>query len=504
MDLELGIKITRNKDDLTSTTNLRIVKDSSAPIFYSEETDTMFLLIAHLKGFRENNIDIGINQSGDQIVVSGKKLVQKLVLSGLSIMRKKEVGVREFEKTFWIPDGVILDKIKARFNEEESRLRITMPKSVEGIIGVQVEEVKQESVDNMNSESNEEQQIAKSDETEPGSDNFPKNKGDHVEPNAESVKEREQFVHEAVYKDKIEATQLELDVNMEKLGKEARASEVEKADSPHGMEDKEIEQIVQVAGYQGQIEATKEITEELDKREKIDRNTEKAGGLHGKEAIETEVKKTDSPDDMNERNSDTEQVLPTPSKHIPDENEKNKALDMVNPPIVKFSKEIEQWQTKEELPSEEASSKEIPKKQNLTESIISEKVKQTDNEDEQQEPMEGEKEKPERALLDEENSSSSDEDLFSLLRPNRNFEIVKDLEFEEETSNDSLMGGILDDNHEQQNPAEAEAEAGSSSELVEEKQCCNKICVPLIVVGSAILASLIGILHFMRPRTTRR
>ena len=59
-------------------------------------------------------------------------------------MHKKEIELRSFRKAFRIPDGVVLDKIKARFNYEESTLTIILPKLVKGIRDVELEEVKGE------------------------------------------------------------------------------------------------------------------------------------------------------------------------------------------------------------------------------------------------------------------------------------------------------------------------------------------------------------------------
>ncbi|KDP30768.1 hypothetical protein JCGZ_15197 [Jatropha curcas] len=143
MELELGLKITHNRDDITSHTNLRIAKDHTGPLFLSRETETMFILIAYLKGFKRENIDIKINKDGNQIAISGTKAVQEMVLSGW-IMHKKDVELRAFRKVFRIPDGIILDRIKAKFVDEESSLRIVMPKLVQGIQGIEIEEVKEE------------------------------------------------------------------------------------------------------------------------------------------------------------------------------------------------------------------------------------------------------------------------------------------------------------------------------------------------------------------------
>ncbi|KAL9449591.1 hypothetical protein AB3S75_011501 [Citrus x aurantiifolia] len=147
MELELGFKLTRTRDDeQTSMADFRITTDSSGPIFVSEETDSKFILTGYLKGFRRENIDIMINEAGDKIAISGKKPVQEMVLMGW-IVQKKEVEIRAFRKVFQIPNGVILDKVKAKFNEETSNLTIFMPKSVKGHSGIVIEEVNEEEVD---------------------------------------------------------------------------------------------------------------------------------------------------------------------------------------------------------------------------------------------------------------------------------------------------------------------------------------------------------------------
>lgn len=56
---------------------------------------------------------------------------------------KKDTETKGFKKVFRIPDGVILDKIKAKFNEDESTLTITMPKQVKGIRGDAIEEIEE-------------------------------------------------------------------------------------------------------------------------------------------------------------------------------------------------------------------------------------------------------------------------------------------------------------------------------------------------------------------------
>ncbi|CDY20390.1 BnaC02g24260D [Brassica napus] len=53
---------------------------------------------------------------------------------------RKEVEMRAFRKKFLIPDVVDLDKIKARFDDDDATLTITMPKRVKGISGFNLEQ----------------------------------------------------------------------------------------------------------------------------------------------------------------------------------------------------------------------------------------------------------------------------------------------------------------------------------------------------------------------------
>lgn len=49
MELELGLKLARVADEFNSA-DFQISKDRSGPLFLSRETDTMFILTAHLRG----------------------------------------------------------------------------------------------------------------------------------------------------------------------------------------------------------------------------------------------------------------------------------------------------------------------------------------------------------------------------------------------------------------------------------------------------------------------
>ncbi|GAB2274419.1 hypothetical protein Dimus_009187 [Dionaea muscipula] len=143
MEIELGLKITNTIDDLVST-DFRLAKDRAGPLFISTETDSLFILNAHLKGFRRENIKISINEDGTRVTITGNKPVQEMVLTGRG-MYKKEAEMRGFRKVFIIPEGVELNRIKAKFNEEESILTISMPKLNKGIRGTSVtEEINEE------------------------------------------------------------------------------------------------------------------------------------------------------------------------------------------------------------------------------------------------------------------------------------------------------------------------------------------------------------------------
>ncbi|KAM3305685.1 hypothetical protein P3S67_012552 [Capsicum chacoense] len=141
MEMEMGLKLTRAADEFSST-EFQFAKDRAGPLFQSTETDTMFILTVHLKGYIQKNIKIDINEEGTIITIRGEKPIQETVLVGWKLI-KKDVEIRKFSKAFKIPDGVILDKIKARFDEEKSILTVKMPKKVKGILGTEFVEVKE-------------------------------------------------------------------------------------------------------------------------------------------------------------------------------------------------------------------------------------------------------------------------------------------------------------------------------------------------------------------------
>lgn len=95
-----------------------------------------------ISGYRKQNIKIEINEDGTLIIIRGEKVIQETLMVGWKLL-KKETEKREFKKAFKIPDGVILDEIKAKFNDDEYMLTISIPKKVKGIRGHSIEEVKE-------------------------------------------------------------------------------------------------------------------------------------------------------------------------------------------------------------------------------------------------------------------------------------------------------------------------------------------------------------------------
>ncbi|XP_027149792.1 cilia- and flagella-associated protein 251 [Coffea eugenioides] len=142
MDLELGLTLRRVADEFCSA-DFQFSKDRTGPVFISTETESLFFLTAHLKGHRKQNIKIEINEDGTRIIISGEMAIQETVMVEWRLYRK-ETEIRRFRKAFKIPDGVILDKIKAKYNEDECILTISMPKKDKGIRGFNIEEVQEQ------------------------------------------------------------------------------------------------------------------------------------------------------------------------------------------------------------------------------------------------------------------------------------------------------------------------------------------------------------------------
>lgn len=207
-------------------------------------------------------------------------------------MKKQEVELRGFIKVFQIPSGVILDRIKAKFKEEESILTISMPKSAKGISGVGVVELKEEEVDK--GRPKDVTQIAttvdhqvpeRSDQIidrvlskkETGANKQASDeKGEEIEDSkVESVPEMTKTVAHEEFLEK-EATQIP--------GK----SEEEKKEEPNEVDDAEKLETLQ--------NGTDEVSEKEETPETEDHTTEKATTKADTEAAIEEPKKEDGPE----------------------------------------------------------------------------------------------------------------------------------------------------------------------------------------------------------------
>ncbi|KAL4651757.1 hypothetical protein ACB092_01G184200 [Castanea dentata] len=270
MELELGLKITQTRGDLTSTTDFRIAKDRAGPVFLSRENDTMFILTAHLKGFKREKIDIKINEDGTRIVVSGEKPVQEMVMIGW-VVYKKRVEIRVFRKVFKIPEGVVLDQIKAKFNEEESSLTIVMPKLKKGTHGVGIEEVHEEEVERDGKGKLEMEQVVANEvfqkncvgekiQEEPKEPKIPR-----IEETGGVVKETDGRLTE---KTEIVEEIIKNDTTAEKSLEETRDPKMKSEEEPH--------QTAEEKADKGGLEAAKPVPTELPKRADGDLN-EKVG-----------------------------------------------------------------------------------------------------------------------------------------------------------------------------------------------------------------------------------
>lgn len=120
-------------------------KDRFSPSFWTQETDSMFIINAQLKGYRRTNIKVERNEDGSRITVSGEKPVQDMLMIGGKVV-KKNIEMQGFRKSFKILQGVVLDKIKVKFNEDDSKLMIQIPKATKGFMGVAIDELKTEEI----------------------------------------------------------------------------------------------------------------------------------------------------------------------------------------------------------------------------------------------------------------------------------------------------------------------------------------------------------------------
>lgn len=102
-------------------------------------------------GYKRGDIKIDINEDGTVMVIGGERPVEETVMVGWRLF-KKGTETLKFKKSFRIPDAVVLDKIEAKFNEDESMLTVSMPKTVKGMVGTVIEEMEEPEIIRQESE----------------------------------------------------------------------------------------------------------------------------------------------------------------------------------------------------------------------------------------------------------------------------------------------------------------------------------------------------------------
>ncbi|KAI3672753.1 hypothetical protein L6452_38852 [Arctium lappa] len=142
--LEIDTELMKVVDEFANFDLLK-PKDRFSPSFWTQETDSMFIISAQLKGYRRTNIKVERNEDGSRITVSGEKSIQDMLMIGGKVV-KKNIETQGFHKSFKILEGMVLDKVKVKFNEDDSKLMIRIPKVTKGFMGVAIDELKTEEI----------------------------------------------------------------------------------------------------------------------------------------------------------------------------------------------------------------------------------------------------------------------------------------------------------------------------------------------------------------------
>ncbi|EEF38028.1 neurofilament heavy polypeptide [Ricinus communis] len=505
MELELGLKITRNRDDITSHANLRITKDFTGPLFLSRETDTMFLLIAYLKGFKRENIEIDINKDGDRITINGKRAVQEMVLSGW-IICKKDVELRAFRKVFQIPDGVVLDRVKAKFNDKESSLTIVMPKLVKGMQGVEIQEVK-------------EFDIGEPHATQSGHDcKLPE--GEHKELKKKRNEEAEEVGQKEIGRKEPETPRIITDENAKEIAEvfPDNSKEMMLREKP---EESKIKRVVEKNVDEGEFQKMKDVAEaELAPERFVDMKLQEKPEIEGgKESEGATPEKAESPDmaatsqviaatepekvKKEKKIERPEEKKLNPSKKLPQLKEQQKQQDKPEAEIVEEEKIEEHGHEREGTKFTEAEKQEIgnPPTQfeqgQATEAVKESreqesegKVQETKNSDadkkQNQAEIEHSKQQPKR---NEDNGQAENPD-------------GTGNEIEQEANDKAkLPEGKQMEEHELLEIEKQKEHVEQAAKAKNAASKGSKLSSPLVVAGSAILVSLIVlVINFIRDK----
>ncbi|XP_031254360.1 cilia- and flagella-associated protein 251-like [Pistacia vera] len=522
MELELGLKITHNRDDLTSKmADFRITKESSGPLFMSTETDSKFILIGHLKGFRRENIDIEINEAGNRIAIGGKKPVQEMVLLGW-IMVRKEVEVKAFRKVFRIPERVKLDKIKAKLNDETSTLTIVMPKLDKGICGVGIEEVKEE-------EEEEEDRGRTEAEEVPG-----------IEKAKEEIQKESEKPIEKEETDQVVEREVPETIEQKNESLEDSGQVLEKA-SDQGQPAATKAEEFPGGDYAGEAvkETPEELTEEIASEEqKVDGDESRTFSNEAEKVPERvkepEVKSLEENDQVVEQSPGGPEIEPQASTemnqatgsvepHEAAEKESDRPQKTESPPTEETQREnhpeerAQVQELEEQVPSPENIESKIPGDDQMTapteppsspsneieEEETTKEKHQLQNEkpgeSPRQEPGEEVQEstKPESHQEPEQQETSNLNNLADQTSEETQGKEIKEKETREEISKEKV------EEHESLELEKQNDLSEEASQMKKHVEKMSKMCPPLVVAGSALLVSiLVLVFHFIRAKKT--
>ncbi|KAL5843739.1 hypothetical protein ACOSQ4_009697 [Xanthoceras sorbifolium] len=517
MELELGLKITHTRDDLTSTTDLRVTKDPSGPLFVSKEIDTMFILVGHLNGFRRENIDIDINEYGNRIAISGKKPVQEMVLIGW-IMHKNEAVMRTFRKIFRIPEDVILDKIKAKFNDVTSTLTIRMPKLVKGISGVGIEEVEEEEVDRRRLEPTE-TVVEKVPESESPKGEVPQES--KQPPKIEKIDQVETQLQEVVADEVPEKSR-----NSEANKEQTREQKVKGMEDSGQVVEQAIDQAKKIPEKDDSKERVKEKPEEPNE-ETESRKPERVSEPVCKESKEPEVKSREENDQVEEKPQGRPEIelqattqkteFPTGSETSSTEPKEEAEGETDHPGTVE-QPPTEETQTKE-IPEERASEKgleehvHVPESIQLTKSIDDQVTGEQEYPSSSSTQVDEKHEKPEE-LQKQESCTEGDQQLTEpepYQEPKADDQTIKEEVHEkDQTQADGIKETPTHEENLSQEKVDelelqkVEKQESSSEEAAQGKKPAprkSKVYTPIVVAGSAFVVSIIVlVIHFIRAK----
>ena len=97
-------------------------REEKLPLVNVEETDNAFQLSLAAPGLKKNDFNIEVDKG--MLVISSEKSDQRE--ESEDNYTRREFSYSSFRRSFWLPENVYTDGIKARY--EEGLLKVTIPK----------------------------------------------------------------------------------------------------------------------------------------------------------------------------------------------------------------------------------------------------------------------------------------------------------------------------------------------------------------------------------------